>query len=115
MGFDVVYLPPIHPIGTSHRKGRNNALQAKPDDPDGFYTLGNVYADTRQNAKAMEAYRKVLELNPKFARANYNIGVIYLNENNKAGAMEQYNALLVTDKDLAEKLKKNIDILPTRQ
>ena len=28
LGFDVVYLPPIHPIGTDHRKGRNNALQA---------------------------------------------------------------------------------------
>ena len=33
MGFDVVYLPPIHPIGRSFRKGRNNALEAGPDDP----------------------------------------------------------------------------------
>ncbi|MEU0743600.1 maltotransferase domain-containing protein, partial [Streptomyces sp. NPDC006134] len=32
MGFDVVYLPPIHPIGTTHRKGRNNTLTAGPDD-----------------------------------------------------------------------------------
>ncbi|MFF7556432.1 maltotransferase domain-containing protein, partial [Streptomyces olivaceus] len=32
MGFDVVYLPPIHPIGTTHRKGRNNTLSATPDD-----------------------------------------------------------------------------------
>ncbi|MFD8674984.1 alpha-1,4-glucan--maltose-1-phosphate maltosyltransferase [Streptomyces seoulensis] len=32
MGFDVVYLPPIHPIGTTHRKGRNNTLTATPDD-----------------------------------------------------------------------------------
>jgi starch synthase (maltosyl-transferring) len=32
MGFDVVYLPPIHPIGTTSRKGRNNALEAAPGD-----------------------------------------------------------------------------------
>src|SRR5690349_16959361 len=33
LGFDVVYLPPIHPIGTSFRKGRNNALKAQAGDP----------------------------------------------------------------------------------
>jgi starch synthase (maltosyl-transferring) len=32
LGFDVVYLPPIHPIGVVHRKGRNNAVEAAPDD-----------------------------------------------------------------------------------
>src|SRR5262249_24812005 len=30
MGFDVLYLPPIHPIGISHRKGKNNAVAAEP-------------------------------------------------------------------------------------
>src|SRR5262249_48684952 len=33
MGFDVLYLPPIHPIGRSFRKGPNNALTAAPGDP----------------------------------------------------------------------------------
>ena len=33
LGFDVVYLPPIHPIGRTNRKGPNNALVAGPDDP----------------------------------------------------------------------------------
>src|SRR3954453_3692020 len=33
MGFDIVYLPPIHPIGTTARKGRNNTLTPDPDDP----------------------------------------------------------------------------------
>jgi starch synthase (maltosyl-transferring) len=32
LGFDVVYLPPIHPIGVVHRKGRNNSVEAAPDD-----------------------------------------------------------------------------------
>ncbi len=41
MGFDVVYLLPIHPIGTSHRKGRNNALTAGPGDPGSPYAIGS--------------------------------------------------------------------------
>jgi starch synthase (maltosyl-transferring) len=40
MGFDVVYLPPIHPIGTSFRKGRNNALTAAPGDPGSPWAIG---------------------------------------------------------------------------
>ena len=41
LGFDVVYLTPIHPIGTSHRKGRNNALEAGPSDPGSPYAIGS--------------------------------------------------------------------------
>ncbi|QZI73381.1 alpha-1,4-glucan--maltose-1-phosphate maltosyltransferase [Pseudomonas protegens] len=41
MGFDVLYFPPIHPIGRSHRKGRNNALTAAPDDPGSPYAIGS--------------------------------------------------------------------------
>jgi len=41
LGFDVVYLPPIHPIGTSFRKGRNNALVAGPDDPGSPWAIGS--------------------------------------------------------------------------
>ncbi|MBD9500913.1 alpha-1,4-glucan--maltose-1-phosphate maltosyltransferase [Pseudomonas sp. PDM17] len=41
MGFDVLYFPPIHPIGRQHRKGRNNSLQAGPDDPGSPYAIGS--------------------------------------------------------------------------
>lgn len=41
LGFDVVYLPPIHPIGTSFRKGRNNALVAAPGDPGSPWAIGS--------------------------------------------------------------------------
>ncbi len=41
MGFDVLYLPPIHPIGSTHRKGRNNALVAGPDDPGSPWAIGS--------------------------------------------------------------------------
>jgi starch synthase (maltosyl-transferring) len=42
MGFDVIYFPPIHPIGTTHRKGRNNSLKAAPDDPGSPYAIGSA-------------------------------------------------------------------------
>src|SRR5262245_7302719 len=42
MGFDVVYLPPIHPIGRTHRKGRNNALAAQPGDPGSPWAIGGA-------------------------------------------------------------------------
>jgi starch synthase (maltosyl-transferring) len=40
LGFDVIYLPPIHPIGRTLRKGRNNALEAGPDDPGSPWAIG---------------------------------------------------------------------------
>jgi starch synthase (maltosyl-transferring) len=40
MGFDVVYLPPVHPIGRTHRKGPDNALVAGPDDPGSPWAIG---------------------------------------------------------------------------
>jgi len=41
LGFDVLYLPPVHPIGTTSRKGRNNALKAGPDDPGSPWAIGS--------------------------------------------------------------------------
>ena len=41
MGFDVLYLPPIHPIGHTNRKGRNNALSAVPGDPGSPWAIGS--------------------------------------------------------------------------
>ena len=41
MGFDVFYLPPIHPIGESHRKGKNNAPAAGPEDPGSPWAIGS--------------------------------------------------------------------------
>jgi len=41
MGFDVLYFTPIHPIGMTNRKGRNNALRANPGDPGSPYAIGS--------------------------------------------------------------------------
>ena len=42
MGFDIVYLPPVHPIGETYRKGRNNALTASPADPGSPWAIGSA-------------------------------------------------------------------------
>jgi len=42
MGFDVLYLPPIHPIGKSFRKGRNNSTVVGPDDPGSPWAIGSA-------------------------------------------------------------------------
>jgi starch synthase (maltosyl-transferring) len=42
MGFDVVYLPPIHPIGEAFRKGRNNTLTPEPGDPGSPWAIGSA-------------------------------------------------------------------------
>jgi starch synthase (maltosyl-transferring) len=41
MGFDVLYFPPIHPIGLTHRKGKNNSPVAGPDDPGSPWAIGS--------------------------------------------------------------------------
>jgi starch synthase (maltosyl-transferring) len=43
LGFDVLYLPPIHPIGHTNRKGRNNALVAAPGDPGSPWAIGDEH------------------------------------------------------------------------
>jgi starch synthase (maltosyl-transferring) len=43
LGFDVVYLPPIHPIGVANRKGPNNTLTPGPDDPGSPWAIGNEH------------------------------------------------------------------------
>lgn len=40
MGFDVLYMPPIHPIGQTKRKGKNNSTAAQPDDPGSPWAIG---------------------------------------------------------------------------
>ena len=43
MGFNVIYFPPIHPIGHTNRKGRNNSLTPEPDEPGVPYAIGNEF------------------------------------------------------------------------
>ena len=49
MGFDVVYLPPIHPIGEVNRKGPNNTLDPGPDDLGSPWAIGAATAATTRS------------------------------------------------------------------
>jgi starch synthase (maltosyl-transferring) len=45
MGFDIVYLPPVHPIGETNRKGKDDAPEAEPGDPGSPWAIGGFLAD----------------------------------------------------------------------
>jgi starch synthase (maltosyl-transferring) len=53
LGFDIVYLPPIHPIGDSRRKGPNNALEAAPGDPGSPWAIGGAGGGHKSVAKEL--------------------------------------------------------------
>ncbi|HEX6140524.1 MAG TPA: alpha-1,4-glucan--maltose-1-phosphate maltosyltransferase [Candidatus Limnocylindria bacterium] len=67
LGFDVVYLPPIHPIGHTNRKGRNNALEAAADDVGSPYAIGSeaggheAVAPELGGLNGFEAFRRAVE------------------------------------------------------
>ena len=86
--------------------------QTYPDYSDGFYLLGNAYFNDTQYEKAITAYKRSLELSPNFTRARYNTAVSHIRLKNRDGALEQYNALSNLDKDLATRLKVEIDKMP---
>jgi starch synthase (maltosyl-transferring) len=63
MGFDVLYFPPIHPIGRKNRKGRNNSLTAKPDDPGSPYAIGATeggHKDIHPELGSLEDFQKLV-------------------------------------------------------
>jgi starch synthase (maltosyl-transferring) len=62
MGFDVLYLPPIHPIGIVHRKGKNNALAALPDDVGSPWAIGSAdggHKDIHRELGSLEGFRSL--------------------------------------------------------
>ena len=69
MGFDVLYLPPIHPIGRVNRKGPNNTLGARPEDPGSPYAIGSEDGGHTEVAPELgglpefEHFRRAVEAN----------------------------------------------------
>jgi starch synthase (maltosyl-transferring) len=64
LGFDVLYLPPIHPIGTTNRKGKNNALKAGPSDPGSPYAIGSAqggHDSIHPKLGSIKDFRKLIE------------------------------------------------------
>jgi starch synthase (maltosyl-transferring) len=71
LGFDVIYLPPIHPIGLTNRKGKNNSLNADPGDPGSPWAIGDssggheaIHADlgTVDDLKALTTAARKLDI-----------------------------------------------------
>jgi starch synthase (maltosyl-transferring) len=64
MGFDVLYFPPIHPIGRKNRKGRNNTLTPAPEDPGSPYAIGSEQGGhdaLHPELGTFESFRKLRE------------------------------------------------------
>ncbi len=62
MGFDVLYLPPIHPIGLTHRKGPNNAVTASAADPGSPYAIGaqsGGHCSVHPDLGGIDAFRRL--------------------------------------------------------
>jgi starch synthase (maltosyl-transferring) len=71
MGFDVVYLAPIHPIGRTNRKGRNNSLGSGPGDPGSPWAIGSEHG----GHTAIEPALGTLEDFDRFLRAAGALGM----------------------------------------
>jgi starch synthase (maltosyl-transferring) len=63
MGFDVVYFPPIHPIGRINRKGKNNSLKSEPDDVGSPWAIGAAeggHKDILPELGSLEDFRRLI-------------------------------------------------------
>jgi starch synthase (maltosyl-transferring) len=63
MGFDILYFPPIHPIGRTHRKGKNNTPTAGPDDPGSPWAIGSAeggHKDVHPQLGTHEDFRRLI-------------------------------------------------------
>lgn len=64
LGFDVLYLPPIHPIGEDHRKGKNNNVKAKPGEPGSPWAIGSKeggHKDIHSELGTLNDYKKLIK------------------------------------------------------
>ena len=70
MGFDVIYLPPIHPIGTTNRKGKNNSIKSAEGDPGSPWAIGSKaggHKAVHPNLGTLEDFRHFLEAAEKLS------------------------------------------------
>jgi tetratricopeptide (TPR) repeat protein len=68
-----------------------------------------VYAAQNQVDKTVGAFKKAIEVKPKFAEAHFNLGMVYFAIGKKNQASEEYRVLATLDQRLAKKLKDSIE------
>ncbi|MBI5665457.1 MAG: tetratricopeptide repeat protein, partial [Nitrospirae bacterium] len=79
-----------------------------PRDSDAFLNLGIAYGESGMHAKAIETFKKVLEITPDAAGAHYNIAISSLRLNDRESALKEYEILKGLDPQIAEKLQSEI-------
>ncbi|NBB73463.1 MAG: DUF3416 domain-containing protein [Bacteroidetes bacterium] len=76
LGFDIVYLPPIHPIGETHRKGKDNAPTAQPGEPGSPWAIGGFLEDgTRGGHKSVHPALGGIEAFDRFVARAEEVGL----------------------------------------
>jgi tetratricopeptide (TPR) repeat protein len=76
---------------------------------DAWNNLGHAYRKTKNYDKALEAYKRALELKPDYANAHEYLGRTYLAMGNKDAAMREYDVLKRLDAKMADELLKAIE------
>ena len=75
MGFDVLYMPPIHPIGTAFRKGKNNSTVAEPGDVGSPWAIGNTDGGHKAIARELGTFGDFASLVRNANRAGIDIAL----------------------------------------
>lgn len=75
MGFDVVYFPPIHPIGTAFRKGKNNSIVAESGDVGSPWAIGNVDGGHKAILRDLGTFEDFATLMDRAAKLNIEIAL----------------------------------------
>ncbi len=75
LGFDVLYFPPIHPIGKSFKKGRNNSLTATEDEPGCPYAVGNEHGGHFEVCELLGPMEDFEQMIKKAAEMNIDIAI----------------------------------------
>lgn len=83
-------------------------IQAQPEEPMAYYSLGYAYYETDQNAKAIQAYQEALRIYPEYAAAWYNLGYIYDESGQIAEAIQAYQQVLRINPDFADRAWLNL-------
>ena len=84
------------------------AIKIKPDYAKAHYNLGTVYGKLGKHQEAIYPYKRAIRIKPDYADAHYDLGYSYFILNDKVSALYQYKILKDLNKELANKLFKNI-------
>ena len=79
-----------------------NPWTEAPEMPTGYYYLGVAWDRKGDAARALEAYRKALELKPDYAQAHSSLGLLYWRQNDRAKALDELRQAVMSDPDMAE-------------